>query len=117
METAVKTNTIYVKALRIMPKNFTSHYFTKKLRELGVDEYEIQNDYYYDFLSDECLKIKKAHWEKKRKPRTPKEKVEYTWENISAEQTPVAVSMTEEQMVEYLKANGYKVLKQIWNEI
>jgi hypothetical protein len=117
METAVKTNTIYVKALRIMPKNFTSHYFTKKLRELGVDEYEIQNDYYYDFLSDECLKIKKAHWSKKRKPRTPKEKVEYTLENISAEQTPVAVSMTEEQMVEYLKANGYKVLKQIWNEI
>lgn len=110
METSVKTNTIYVKALRIMPKNFTSHYFTKKLRELGVDEYEIQNDYYYDFLSDECLKIKKAHWSKKRKPRTPKE-------NISVEHTPVAVYMTEEQMVEYLKANGYKVLKQIWNEI
>ena len=117
METAVKTNTTYAKALRTMPKNFTSHYFTKKLRELGVDEYEIQNDYYYNFLSDECLKVKKAHWSKKRKPRTPREKVEYTWDVISVEQAPVDVVMTDEQMVEHLKANGYKVLKQAWNEL
>lgn len=116
METPVKTNTIYVKALRIMPKNFTSHYFTKKLRELGVDEYELQNDYYYDFLSGTCVKVKKAHWQKKRKARTPKEKVEYTWETIT-EEKPVVITMTEEQMVEHLKEKGYKVLKQVWNEL
>lgn len=115
METPAKTNSIYVKALRIMPKNFTSHYFTKKLRELGVDEYELQNDYYYDFLSGTCLKVRKAHWQKKRKPRTPKAK--YTWESISVEAQPVAVAMTEEQMVEHLKSKGYKVLIQTWNEI
>lgn len=121
METSVNTNTIYVKALRIMPKNFTSHYFTKKLRELGVDEYELQNDYYYDFLSGTCLKIKKAHWQKKRKSRGPNRpklrNVEYNWESVKTETQPVAVAMTDEQMVEHLKAKGYKVLIQTWNEI
>lgn len=121
METPAKTNTIYVKALRVMPKNFTSHYFTKKLRELGVDEYELQNDYYYDFLSGTCVKVKKAHWQKKRKSRGPnrpkQDKVEYAWESVNTETQPVAVAMTEDEMVEQLKAKGYRVLKQVWSEV
>ena len=111
-----------------MPKNFTSHYFTKKLRELGVSDGEIENDYYYNFLSSECIKIKKFQWEKKgnvkneldsineetiEEPKTRK----YNWLKRKPVVEPVSAVLTEEQMVEQLKAMGYKVLKQIWTEL
>jgi len=128
MRTSEKSSKSYVKALRWMPKNFTSHYFTKKLRELGVSDGEIENDYYYNFLSSECIKIKKFQWEKKgnvkneldsineetiEEPKTRK----YNWLKRKPVVEPVSVVLTEEQMVEQLKAMGYKVLKQIWTEL
>ena len=132
----MQTINLYEKALRWMPKKFTSHYFTKRLRGLGVSEGEIQNDYYYKFLLDECVNVKKMHWEKKDKvvkveepvteesaPAEQPTKRKYTWSKraegvqqvIDLETPPVM--MTEEQMIEHLKANGYKVLKQTWNEL
>ena len=128
MRTSEKSSKSYVKALRWMPKNFTSHYFTKKLRELGVSDGEIENDYYYNFLSSECIKIKKFQWEKKgnvkneldsineetiEEPKTRK----YNWLKRKPVVEPVSAVLTEEQMVEQLKAMGYKVLKQIWTEL
>jgi hypothetical protein len=136
MKTSMQTINLYEKALRWMPKKFTSHYFTKRLRGLGVSEGEIQNDYYYKFLLDECVNVKKMHWEKKDKvvkveepvteesaPAEQPTKRKYTWSKraegvqqvIDLETPPVM--MTEEQMIEHLKANGYKVLKQTWNEL
>jgi hypothetical protein len=136
MKTSMQTINLYEKALRWMPKKFTSHYFTKRLRGLGVSEGEIQNDYYYKFLLDECVNVKKMHWEKKDKvvkveepvteesaPAEQPTKRKYTWSKraegvqqvIDLETPPV--TMTKEQMIEHLKANGYKVLKQIWNEL
>jgi hypothetical protein len=136
MRASEKTINLYEKALKWMPKKFTSHYFTKRLRGLGVSEVEIQNDYYYKFLLEECVNVKKMHWEKKDKvvkveDSTSEESVsveeptkrKYNWQKrtegvqqtINLETPPVV--MTEEQMIEHLKANGYKVLKQIWNEL
>jgi len=128
MKTSQKSSNSYVKALRWMPRNFTSHYFTKKLRELGVSDGEIENDYYYNFLSSECIKIKKFQWEKKgnvkneldsineetiEEPKTRK----YNWLKRKPIVEPASVVLTEEQMVEQLKGMGYKVLKQIWTEL
>jgi hypothetical protein len=136
MKTSMQTINLYEKALRWMPKKFTSHYFTKRLRGLGVSEGEIQNDYYYKFLLDECVNVKKMHWEKKDKvvkveepvteesaPAEQPTKRKYTWnkrtegvqQTIELETPPV--TMTKEQMIEYLKADGYKVFKQTWTEL
>jgi hypothetical protein len=119
-----------------MPRQFTSHHFTKRLRGLGISDAEIENDYYYKFLLNECVKIKRLHWEKKDKvarveePATEESvsaeeptKRKYTWskraegvqQTIDLETPPV--TMTKEQMIEHLKADGYKVFKQTWTEL
>jgi hypothetical protein len=136
MRASEKTINLYEKALKWMPKKFTSHHFTKRLRGLGISDAEIENDYYYKFLLNECVKIKRLHWEKKEKVARAEEpttegavsveeptKRKYVWhkrtegvqQTINLDTPPVV--MTEEQMIEHLKANGYKVLKQIWNEL
>ena len=137
MKTSEKTIKAYEKALRWMPARFTSHFFTKRLRNLGVSEAEIQNDYYYEFLLSECVKVKRMHCEKKNKRAKSQELVDespieatieapieesilkpkrkYTWQKREQASTPVM--LTEEEMIELLKAKGYKVLKQIWNEL
>lgn len=134
MKTAEKSTKSYVKALRWMPRNFTSHFFTKKLRELGVSDAEIENDYYYNFLSSECIKLKRFQWEKKGKVKVELESIneepiekpktrKYNWvkrKPIGEQELVIetaSVMLTEEQMVKELKAKGYKVLKQVWNEL
>lgn len=115
----MKNTDLYVKALKAMPKNFTSHYFTRKLRELGVTDYEISYDYYYNFLIEECVKVKKLHWEKKPKIA----QVESTQLTIPTRRIDLISlysdddGLSDEQMIERLKAKGYKVLKQKWDEI
>lgn len=132
----MQTINLYEKALKWMPRQFTSHHFTKRLRGLGISDAEIENDYYYKFLLNECVKIKRLHWEKRDKvvkveePTTEGEvsvekptKRKYTWskrtegvqQTIDLETQPV--TMTKEQMIEYLKADGYKVFKQTWTEL
>jgi hypothetical protein len=108
MKSESRTTDVYAKALKSMPKSFTSHYYTKKLRELGISNHEIANDYYYNFLVDECVHIKRLHWEKKPKVA----QVESTQLTIPTEQ-----GLSDEQMVERLKAKGYKVLKPTWSEL
>jgi len=132
----MQTINLYEKALKWMPRQFTSHHFTKRLRGLGISDGEIENDYYYKFLLNECVKVKRLHWEKKDKvvkveePTTEGEvlvkeptKRKYTWskrtegvQQTITQETPPAV-MTEEQMIEHLKANEYKVFKQTWTEL
>jgi hypothetical protein len=136
MKTSMQTINLYEKALKWMPRQFTSHHFTKRLRGLGISDGEIENDYYYKFLLNECVKVKRLHWEKKDKvvkveePTTEGEvlvkeptKRKYTWskrtegvQQTITQETPPAV-MTEEQMIEHLKANEYKVFKQTWTEL
>lgn len=132
----MQTINLYEKALKWMPRQFTSHHFTKRLRGLGISDAEIENDYYYKFLLNECVKIKRLHWEKKEKvvkveepvteesaPAEQATKRKYVWskrtdgvqQTINLETPPVM--MTEEQMIEHLKANEYKVFKQTWTEL
>ena len=118
MRVATKTTDIYLKSLKLMPKNFTSHYFTKTLREFGVSNYEIENDYYYEFLKNECVKVKRMHWQKKPACHlvTNVEPTNVT-PTVEHKKIEVSTTLTDSEMIELLKLRGYKVLKQTWKQL
>jgi hypothetical protein len=131
MKVPTKTTDIYFKSLKLMPKNFTSHYFTKTLRGFGVSSYEIANDYYYNFLQQECVKIKRLHWQKQTNVDVAKQvqlssvpQIEeqtkakiYQWQTKEGVIPTESTTLTDAEMIEQLKAKGYKVLKQAWKEL
>lgn len=101
---------LYHKALKSMPIQFTSHKFLNKLRRAGIKEDEIEKDHHSFFLLNSSDRLNKFSWKKKAETNQIAMEVE------AAEVAPKA-TITIAEMIDILKANGYKVLKQEWSEL
>ena len=108
------TSEIYTKALNSMPLNFSSHKFLSKLRKSGLKKDEIKSDYHLSFLLNNSRRINKFLWEKKE----TQIQIPLNTEAVDpVKSIPVKAELSEEEMVNILKAKGYKVLKQTWKEL
>lgn len=104
----------YSKAMNSMPFIFSSHKFLGKLRKTGIKKEEIKSDFHRSFLLDNSERINKFLWRKKETQIEIPLKVE---ENIAPAPAPVKQELSHEDMINILKAEGYKVFKQTWNEL
>lgn len=121
----------YSKAMSSMPFIFSSHKFLGKLRKTGIRKEEIKSDYHLSFLLDNSERINKFLWRKKegqiqiplkvediKKPShlNVSQIVKPTPEPVPFP-APVKQELSHEDMINILKAEGYKVFKQTWNEL
>jgi hypothetical protein len=102
----------YTKAITSMPYIFSSHKFLGKLRKTGIRKEEIKSDYHLSFLLNNSERINKFLWRKKDPQIQIPLKVE---ETVLPES--VKPELSDEDMINRLKAKGYKVLKPTWNEL
>lgn len=104
----------YTKAMNSMPFTFSSHKFLGKLRKTGIKKEEIKSDYHVSFLLNNSERINKFLWRKKETQIQIPLKVE---ENIAPAPAPVKQVLSDQEMIQHLKAKGYKVLKPTWSEL
>ena len=109
MKNNSNTSEFYTKAITSMPSVFSSHKFLSKLRKTGIRKDEIKSDFHLSFLLNNSERINKFLWKKKEAQIEIPLKVEAV--------DPVKAELSEEEMVNILKAKGYKVLKQTWEEL
>jgi hypothetical protein len=107
------SNTVefYSKAMSSMPFVFSSHKFLGKLRKTGIRKEEIKSDYHLSFLLNNSDRINKFLW-KKKDPQ-----IEIPLKVEAVEPAPVKAELSDEDMINILKAKGYKVLKPTWSEL
>ena len=107
------SNTVefYSKAMSSMPFVFSSHKFLGKLRKTGIRKEEIKSDFHLSFLLNNSERINKFLWKKKEVQIEIPLKVE------AVEPATVKAELSDEEMINILKAKGYKVLKPTWNEL
>ena len=101
-------NPIYFKALDRMPSNFSSHVFMDRLRLFKISENEIKGGRVIQFLLQNCIRSNRSSWQKKSESNQIFIKQE-TSQLMPAQ-------MTEQEMIDYLKGKGFKVLVPTWNE-
>lgn len=106
----------YSKAMSSMPFIFSSHKFLGKLRKTGIRKEEIKSDFHLSFLIDNSERINKFLWRKKEGQIQIPLKVE---ENVAPAPAPAPArtELSHQDMINILKAEGYKVLKQTWDEL
>lgn len=112
MKNQTNTTEFYTKAMNSMPFTFSSHKFLSKLRKTGIKKEEIKSDYHRSFLLNNSERINKFLWKKKEPQMQIPLKVE---QKVSP--TPVKADLSDEEMINILKAKGYKVLKPTWSEL
>lgn len=110
MKNNSNTTEFYTKAMNSMPFTFSSHKFLSKLRKTGIKKEEIKSDYHRSFLLNNSERINKFLWKKKE----PQMQIPLQVETPEPTSKPV---MSDEEMIQHLKAKGYKVLKQEWSEL
>jgi hypothetical protein len=111
MKNNSNTSEFYSKAITSMPSVFSSHKFLSKLRKTGIKKDEIKSDFHLSFLLNNSERINKFLWRKKEAQIEIPLKVE------AVESAPVKAELSDEEMINILKAKGYKVLKQTWKEL
>lgn len=114
MKNNSNTSELYAKAITSMPLVFSSHKFLSKLRRSGMKKDEINSDYHLSFLLNNSERINKFLWKKKE---AQIEMPLNTEEVDQINSTPIKYELSEDEMINILKAKGYKVLKQTWNEL
>jgi hypothetical protein len=113
----------YSKAMSSMPFIFSSHKFLGKLRKTGIRKEEIKSDFHLSFLLNNSERINKFLWRKKEVQIEIPLKVEDITKpdhiNVSqiVKPTPARTELSHQDMINILKAEGYKVLKSTWNEL
>ena len=115
----------YSKAMSSMPFIFSSHKFLGKLRKTGIRKEEIKSDYHLSFLIDNSERINKFLWRKKEGQIQIPLKVEDIKkpDHLNVSQivrptpAPARTELSDQEMINILKAKGYKVLKQTWDEL
>lgn len=112
MKNQVNTTEFYTKAMNSMPFTFSSHKFLSKLRKTGIKKEEIKSDFHRSFLLNNSERINKFLWKKKE----PQMQIPLKVEGNPAP-TPVKADLSDEEMINILKAKGYKVLKPTWSEL
>lgn len=112
MKNNSNTSEFYTKAITSMPYIFSSHKFLGKLRKSGIRKEEIKSDFYLSFLLNNTERINKFLWRKKDSQIQIPLKAEE-----STSPAPVKPELSDEDMINILKAKGYKVLKPTWNEL
>lgn len=110
MKNNSNTTEFYTKAMNSMPFTFSSHKFLSKLRKTGIKKEEIKSDYHRSFLLNNSERINKFLWKKKE----PQMQIPLQVETPEPIAKPV---MSDEEMIQHLKAKGYKVLKPTWSEL
>jgi len=114
MKNNSNTTEFYTKAISSMPYIFSSHKFLGKLRKTGIRKEDIKSDYHLSFLQDNSDRINKFLWRKRQPQMQIPLQVE---EKIAPVPAPVKADLSDEEMINILKAKGYKVLKPTWNEL
>jgi hypothetical protein len=114
MKNNLNTAEFYSKAMNSMPFVFSSHKFLGKLRKTGIRKEEIKSDYHLSFLLNNSDRINKFLWKKKDPQIEIPLKVE---ENPAPAPAPARTELSDQEMINILKAKGYKVLKSTWNEL
>ena len=109
MKNNSNTSEFYTKAITSMPSVFSSHKFLSKLRKTGIRKDEIKSDFHLSFLLNNSERINKFLWKKKEAQIEIPLKVQAV--------NPVKAKISEEEMINILKAKGYKVLKPTWEEL
>ena len=104
----------YSKAMSSMPFIFSSHKFLGKLRKTGIRKEEIKSDFHLSFLLNNSERINKFLWRKKEVQIEIPLKVE---DKIAPAPAPARTELSDQEMINILKAKGYKVLKQTWDEL
>ena len=115
----------YSKAMSSMPFIFSSHKFLGKLRKTGIRKEEIKSDYHLSFLIDNSERINKFLWRKKEGQIQIPLKVEdikkpshlNVSQIVKPAPAPARTELSDQEMINILKAKGYKVLKSTWNEL
>jgi hypothetical protein len=111
MKNNLNASEFYSKAITSMPSVFSSHKFLSKLRKTGIRKEEIKSDFHLSFLLNNSERINKFLWKKKEVQIEIPLKVE------AVEPAPVKAELSDEDMINILKAKGYKVLKPTWSEL
>ena len=102
----------YSKAMSSMPFIFSSHKFLGKLRKTGIRKEEIKSDFHLSFLLNNSERINKFLWRKKEVQIEIPLKVE---ENVAP--APARTELSHQDMINILKAEGYRILKPTWDEL
>lgn len=110
MKNNSNTTEFYTKAMNSMPFTFSSHKFLSKLRKTGIKKEEIKSDFHRSFLLNNSERINKFLWKKKE----PQMQIHLQVEKPEPIAKPM---MSDEEMIQHLKAKGYKVLKPTWSEL
>jgi hypothetical protein len=111
MKNNLNASEFYSKAITSMPSVFSSHKFLSKLRKTGIRKEEIKSDFHLSFLLNNSERINKFLWKKKEVQIEIPLKVEVV------EPDPIKAELSDEEMINILKAKGYKVLKPTWSEL
>jgi len=123
MKNNLNASEFYSKAMTSMPYIFSSHKFLGKLRKTGIRKEEIKSDYHLSFLLNNSDRINKFLWRKKDSqiqiPLKVQDIIKPVHLNSSqiVKPEPVKAELSDEEMINILKAKGYKVLKPTWSEL
>jgi hypothetical protein len=113
----------YSKAMSSMPFIFSSHKFLGKLRKTGIRKEEIKSDFHLSFLLNNSERINKFLWRKKEVQIEIPLKVEDITKpdhlNVSQilKPAPARTELSHQDMINILKAEGYRILKPTWDEL